>query len=72
MKIVKTFQMKIDIFTAVKYRCILHGNVCAMNSDGLRNKESKRHSHTISRNKLRMHTNHSRALIGLELISKIG
>ena len=27
MKIVKKFQMKIVIFTAVKYRCILHGNV---------------------------------------------
>ena len=29
MKIVKIFQLKIVIFTAVKYRCILHGNaVC--------------------------------------------
>ena len=30
MKIVKTFQLKIVIFTAVKYRCILHGNVFVM------------------------------------------
>ena len=30
MKIVKTFQLKIVILTAVKYRCILHGNVCVM------------------------------------------
>ena len=28
MKIVKRFRLKIVIFTAVKYRCILHGNVC--------------------------------------------
>ena len=30
MKIVKIFQPKIVIFTAVKYRCILHGNVFVM------------------------------------------
>ena len=26
----KKNQLKIVIFTAVKYRCILHGNVCVM------------------------------------------
>ena len=30
MKIVKIFQMKIVIFTAVKNRCILHGRVFVM------------------------------------------
>ena len=30
MKIVKTIQLKIVILTAMKYRCILHGNVCVM------------------------------------------
>ena len=30
MKIVKKFQLKIVIFTAVKYRYILLGNVCVM------------------------------------------
>ena len=30
MKIVKTFQLKIIIFTAVKNRCILHGRVLVM------------------------------------------
>ena len=30
MKIVKKFQMKIVIFTAVKNRCILHGRVFVM------------------------------------------
>ena len=30
MKIVKKIQLKIAIFTAMKYRCILHGNVCVM------------------------------------------
>ena len=30
MKIVKKIQLKIVIFTAVKYRCTLHGNVCVM------------------------------------------
>ena len=32
MKIVKKNQLKIVIFTAVKYRCILHGNVCVLRS----------------------------------------
>ena len=26
----KKNQLEIDIFTAVKYRCLLHGNVCVM------------------------------------------
>ena len=30
MKIVKNFQMKIVIFTAVKNRCMLHGRVFVM------------------------------------------
>ena len=30
MKIVKTIQLKIVIFTAVKNRCILHGHVFVM------------------------------------------
>ena len=30
MKIVKKFQLKIVIFTAVKNRCILHGRVFVM------------------------------------------
>ena len=30
MKIVKTFQMKIVIFTAVNNRCMLHGRVFVM------------------------------------------
>ena len=30
MKIVKKFQLKFVIFKAVKYRCILHWNVCVM------------------------------------------
>ena len=30
IKIVKNFQLKFPIFTAVKYCCILHGNVCVM------------------------------------------
>ena len=30
MKKVKRFQLKTVIFTAVKYRCILHGNVYVM------------------------------------------
>ena len=30
MKIVKKFQMKIAIFTAMKNRCILHGRVFVM------------------------------------------
>ena len=30
MKKVKIFKLKIVIFTAMKYRCILHGNVCVM------------------------------------------
>ena len=30
MKIFKTFHLKIIIFTAVKYCCILHGRVCVM------------------------------------------
>ena len=34
MKMVKKFQLKIVIFTAVKYRCILHGNVCVMRNSG--------------------------------------
>ena len=33
MKIVKKVQLKIVIFTAVNYRCILHGNVCVMIPD---------------------------------------
>ena len=32
MKIVKNFQLKIVIFTAVKYSCILHGNVFIMDA----------------------------------------
>ena len=32
MKIVKTFQLKIVIFTAVKNRCLLHGRVFVMES----------------------------------------
>ena len=31
MKIVKIFQLKIAIFTAVKNRCMLHGRVFVMN-----------------------------------------
>ena len=30
MKIIKIIQLKIVICTAVKYRCILHGNVFVM------------------------------------------
>ena len=33
MKIVKTFQLKIVIFTAVKERCMLHGHVFVMNGE---------------------------------------
>ena len=33
MKIVKTFQLKIVIFTAVKDRCMLHGHVFVMNGE---------------------------------------
>ena len=29
-KIIKKFHMKMNIFTAVKYCCILHGRVCVM------------------------------------------
>ena len=32
MKIVKKFQLKIVIFTAVKNRCMLHGRVFVMGS----------------------------------------
>ena len=35
MKKVKTFQLKIVIFAAVKYRCILHGNVYVMLLQGV-------------------------------------
>ena len=34
MKIVKTFQPKIVIFTAVKNRCMLHGRVFEMGTFG--------------------------------------
>ena len=33
MKIVKTFQLKIVIFTAVKNRCLLHGRVFVMSTN---------------------------------------
>ena len=40
-KIVKTFQLKIVIFTAVKNRCILHGCVFVMEND-INNKQQRK------------------------------